>query len=151
MANVLFNDVVVGDLRSTGCNTKINHASFSVKLYPGVNTIKIDGTSLSDGYGVSINKVVLSSKYNATNLIVNGLFSQTPLIGMTFKLIDGGVPGWKALKAEVGDCRLYNSNWCLAKCLELDSDFNQRYTQVLNISSSNYAALVAQANAGGRC
>jgi hypothetical protein len=36
---------------------------------------------------------------------------------MTFQYVSGGVPGWKAKKAEVGDCRLYNSNWGLAACL----------------------------------
>jgi hypothetical protein len=70
MANVLFNDVVVGSL-DRGCSNGvfINRASFNVKLLPGVNTIKLDGTSLSDHYGISINNVSLTSAFNSTNLI----------------------------------------------------------------------------------
>ena len=43
--------------------------------------------------------------------------------------------------AQVGDCNAaYNSNWPLSsgQCIELDSDANVAYTQVITISQKQY-------------
>lgn len=65
---------------------------------------------------------------------------------MAWQLYPGGIYGWKAQKAEVGDCRIYNNGaWgCFGdnQCIELDSDRNQRYTQVINICETLYASLL---------
>jgi hypothetical protein len=99
MANIIWNNVVIGSLVSTTTNSAINHASYNVVLNAGTNIFQIDGTSLSDSYGISITNVHLYSIYNNTNLIVNGQFLQTPLNAYTYTYINGGVPGWVAYKA----------------------------------------------------
>jgi hypothetical protein len=142
MANIIWNNVVIATLVANTSNSGINRAVYSVVLNPGNNILQIDGTSLSDSYGVSITNVVLYSKYNNTNLIVNGKFLQTPIQVYTYNYVNGGLPGWTAFKAEVGDCRIYNSLWAVGLCIELDSDSNQRYTQVVTISQQQYSSLI---------
>lgn len=138
--NVLWNNVVIGSLVATSSNAGINHAVFQVTLNSGSNILQFDGTSLSDSYGISIDNVKLSSVYNASNLLVNGDFQAN--VGISagqFTYINGGINGWIASRAEVGDCRLYNGAWGASQCIELDSDSNQRYTQVITISEAYYA------------
>jgi hypothetical protein len=142
MANILWNNVVIDSLVSSSSNSAINHAAYNVTLNAGTNILQIDGTSLSDSYGVSITNVQLNSAYNHTNLIANGQFLQTPISTYTYQYINGGVPGWAAYKAEVGDCRLYNSHWTIGECIELDSDSNQRYTQTITVSQEDYSSLI---------
>jgi len=138
--NVLWNNIVIGSLVAT--TTGINHATFQVVLSSGDNLLQFDGAGASDGFGVSIDNVKLTSIYNNTNLIVNGNFQQPSLAANQFTYSNGGIPGWTAAKAEVGDCRLYNNLWASTQCLELDSDNNQRYTQVITISQLLYSTLV---------
>ena len=57
--------------------------------------------------------------------------------------INGGILGWQAVRAEVGFGTIYNSAWN-GPVLELDSDSNQRYTQVILISQALYSSLLFQ-------
>lgn len=141
--NVLWNNVVIGSLIADPSNQGVNHASFEVVLNAGDNVLQFDGASLSDSYGISIDKVKLTSPYNSSNLIVNGDFQPTAGLALgQYAYINGGIQGWAAAKAELGDCRLYNSHWGATFCIELDSDSNQRYTQVITISQQLYSSLV---------
>nr|BAK01612.1 predicted protein [Hordeum vulgare subsp. vulgare] len=140
--NVLWNNVVIGSLGYNG-NTNVNHATFTVTLNSGDNILNFDGTSLSDSYGLAIDNVKLTSVYNATNLIVNGAFS-SPSVGSGWNYYNGGILGWSAVRAEVGVGSTYNPAWGNNPVLELDSDSNQRYTQVITISQALYAQLVLQ-------
>lgn len=47
----------------------------------------------------------------------------------------GGIQGWSADVAEVGDCRIYNSDWKGGQCIELDSNRNQYYTQKFRVGA----------------
>jgi hypothetical protein len=141
-ANILWNNVVIGSLQYGG-STGINHATFTVTLNSGDNVLQFDGTGKSDSYGVSIDHVKLTSAYNSTNLIVNGDFN-TPYVGTGWTYVNGGILGWSAAKAEIGGGNNYNPNWPAGQCIELDSDSNQRYTQVISISQSLYSSLVFQ-------
>jgi hypothetical protein len=138
--NVLWNNVVIGSLVVSSANAGINHAVFQVTLNAGSNILQFDGAGLSDSYGISIDNVKLTSVYNTSNLLVNGDFQAN--VGISagqFTYINGGINGWVASRAEVGDCRLYNGAWGASQCIELDSDSNQRYTQVITISEAYYA------------
>jgi hypothetical protein len=140
--NVLWNNVVIGSLGYNG-NTVVNHATFSVILNSGDNILSFDGTSTSDSYGLAIDNVKLTSAYNTTNIIVNGDFS-SPSVGTGWNYINGGILGWTAVKAEVGYGNVYNPSWNTGSVIELDSDSNQRYTQVITISQALYSQLVLQ-------
>jgi hypothetical protein len=111
LANILWNNVIIDSLVPSISTSAINHASYNVTLHPDNNILQFDGTSYSDTYGVSITNVQLYSIYNNTNLIINGQFTQTSINAYTYSYINGGVPAWSAYKAEVGDCRIYNSHW----------------------------------------
>ena len=121
-------------------NNGINHANLAVELKAGDNVVQFDGTSFSDSYGITIDNVKLTSRYNSTNLIVNGDFS-TPCVGSGWNLYKGGIAGWSAVLAEVGDGGNYNCQWRTGQVIELDSDSNQRYTQVVKISDSLFSQL----------
>ncbi len=142
-ANVLWNNFVIASLRYTGNNAGVNRASYSVQLQSGDNILQFDGTGLEDSFGISIDNVKLVSAYNTTNLIVNGDFS-TPNVGSGFQYYAGGIYGWSAAKAEVGASFRYNLNWPAGQVIELDSDSNQRYTQVITISQLLYGQLLLQ-------
>ncbi len=142
-ANVLWNNFVLDSLQYNGANGGVNHASYSVILQSGENTLQFDGTSLDDSYGVTIDNVRLFSAYNSNNLIVNGDFS-SPAVGSGFSIIPGGITGWSAARAEVGYSGRYNTNWPAGQVIELDSDSNQRYTQTITISELQYGQLLLQ-------
>lgn len=139
-ADILWNNIVIDSLLCDGTNLAINHAKYTVKLHLGDNTLQLDGTSFSDSYGISIDNVKLYSACNSTNLIVNGDFS-SPFVGTGWQYIAGGIPGWKAFKAEIGGGNNYNNNWPAGQCIELDSDSNQRYTQVITIHQQLFNSL----------
>ena len=81
MGNVLWNNVVLDSLHFGKTNSAgVNRASYTVTLNSGENILQFDGTSLSDGIGLTIDNVRLTSIYNSTNLIVNGDFS-SPIVG----------------------------------------------------------------------
>jgi hypothetical protein len=141
-ANILWNNVVIGSLLFNG-NSGINHAKYTVTLNSGNNVLQFDGTSFSDSYGVSIDNVKLTSAYNSTNLIINGDFS-TPNVGTGWNYFNSGIYGWAAAKAEVGGGNNYNPNWPAGQAIELDSDSNQRYTQIITISQFLYSQLYLQ-------
>ena len=142
-ANVLWNNFVIASLKYTGSNAGVNHASYSVQLQSGDNILQFDGTGLDDSFGVSIDNVKLVSAFNSTNLIVNGDFS-IPNVGSGFQYYAGGIYGWSAFRAEVGASFRYNLNWPAGQVIELDSDSNQRYTQVITISQLLYGQLLLQ-------
>jgi hypothetical protein len=126
-ANVLWNDFVVGSLQYNGF-TGVSHASFDIVLKAGQNTLQFDGTSFSDGYGITIDNVRVFSIYNSTNLVVNGDFS-LPNVGSGWQYFaNGQIPGWSAVTGEVGYYTHYNPSWTSGQVLELDSTSNQRYT-----------------------
>jgi hypothetical protein len=141
-ADILWNNVVIGSLVSTTANQGVNHATFLVTLSAGDNILQFDGTSFSDSYGISVDNIKLTSAFNSTNLIVNGAFSQPALSAGQYTYINGAIPGWSGAKVEIGDCRNYNSEWTAGQCLELDSDSNQRYTQVISIPQPLYSSLL---------
>lgn len=142
-ANVLWNNVVIDSLQYNGYNGAVNKASYLVTLQSGDNFLQFDGTSTDDSYGVTIDNVKLFSAYNSSNLVVNGDFSN-PNVGSEFQYYIGGIPGWYAAKAEVGASFRYNPNWPAGQVAELDSDGNQRYTQVITISDLLYGQLLLQ-------
>jgi hypothetical protein len=143
MGNVLWNNVVLDSLHYGKTNqVGVNHAVYYVTLNPGENILQFDGTSRSDSYGLTIDNVKLTSDYNSTNLVINGDFS-SPAVGRGWNYFNGGILGWQAVRAEVGFGTIYNSAWN-GPVLELDSDSNQRYTQVILISQSLYSSLLFQ-------
>ena len=144
---VVWNDVIVGNLVPS--DDDIQHSTFDVVLLPGKNVLHIDGAGNSDSYGLVVDKVSLSSVFDSSNLIKNGDFEHPSVNPHSFQYIDGGIPHWEALRAEVGDCRIYNDEWNSFghnQCIELDSDGNQRYTQVVKVGVHEYAKLVLKAN-----
>lgn len=81
MGNVLWNNVVLDSLHFGKTNSAgVNRASYTVTLNSGENILQFDGTSLSDGFGLTIDNVRLTSIYDSTNRIVNGDFS-SPIVG----------------------------------------------------------------------
>jgi hypothetical protein len=143
MGNVLWNNVVLDSLYYSKTNfAGVNHASYQVTINSGENVLQFDGTSLSDSFGLAIDNVKLTSAFNGTNLIVNGDFS-SPSVGTGWNYFNGGIYGWSAVRAEVGYGTIYNSGWN-GPVLELDSDSNQRYTQVITISQALYSQLIFQ-------
>lgn len=148
--NVLWNNEVVGTL--TANDYDVHHETIYVKLKPGNNLLQIDGASNSDSYGANVDNVRLTSPYTNYNLVLNGEF-ENPDTGNGWSFFVGGIPHWKAVKAEVGHCHdVYNSNWPMSseQCIELDSDSNQRYTQTITISQLKFnQILVSQAASEG--
>lgn len=145
-ADVIWNNVVVGSINPQ--DYAVHHGSILVQLKPGENALSFDAASTSDSFGLTIDNVKLSSSYNASNLIVNGGF-ETPYVGGSgsWNYFNGGIYGWTAVKAEVGQCgSVYNANWQAAsgQCVELDSDSNQRYTQKIIISQMVFTNLLIQ-------
>lgn len=128
---ILLNNQIIDSLPNPTSTLKINHASYAVKLRKGENRLQFDGSGLSDAYGLTIDNVKLTSATRPSNLISNGDFSVPKLNAGEYVMIAGGISGWSATTGEVGDCQLYNANWPIGQCLELDSDSNQRYTQVV--------------------
>jgi len=144
MGNVLWNNVILDSLHyGKKNNAAVNKAVYSVTLNSGENILQFDGTSLSDGIGLTIDNVKLTSAFNTTNLVVNGDFS-SPAVGQGWNYFNGGILGWQAVRAELGFGKLYNSAWN-GPVLALDSDSNQRYTQVISISNGLYSQLLFQA------
>ena len=140
-ANILWNDVVIASL--TPSDAAVHHFSQQVSLQVGDNILNLDGAGLSDGYGLGIANVKLTSSSNPTNLIINGDFSADSLGSSLWNVFVGGIKGWKANKAEVGYCyKVYSSSWPNNNqlCIELDADANQRYTQVISASSNLFTA-----------
>ncbi len=144
MGNVIWNNQVIDSLYfgKDGAGAGVNHASYTVTLNSGDNVLSFDGTSMSDSYGLTIDNVKLTSAYNSLNLIVNGDFS-IPAVGNAWNYFNNGINGWSAVRAEVGAGTIYNPSWS-GPVLELDSDSNQRYTQVITISQSYYSQLLLQ-------
>lgn len=142
--NVFWNNIVLDSLYSgkPGSTAGVNHAVYTVTLNSGDNILSFDGTSTSDSYGLAIDSVKLTSAYNGSNLVFNGDFS-TPNVGNGWNYFNGGISGWSAVRAEVGKGTIYNAYWS-GQVLELDSDSNQRYTQVISISQSLYSHLLFQ-------
>lgn len=133
---------MIGSLAYNG-NTNVNHAVYTVTLNAGDNVLNFDGTSFSDSYGLAIDNVKLTSAFNGTNLIVNGAFS-SPSVGSGWNYFNGGILGWSCARAEVGAGNVYNAQWGSSPVLELDSDSNQRCTQVITISQGLYSQLLLQ-------
>lgn len=134
-ANVVWNNVVIGTISPN--NYGVKHAVFYVQLRAGHNYLSFDASGSSNSFGLSIDNVKLSSKYNHYyNLIKNGGFEHPDLGGQNFKYFPGGIPAWKALNLEIGKCSVYNPYWPAnsGQCLEVDSDANQRVTQVITVS-----------------
>jgi hypothetical protein len=139
--NVLWNNFVLASLFPT--NNSVQHASFQVTLNLGDNILQFDGSGLSDSYGISIANVQLYSVYNSTNLVKNGNFANPALGPNQWGYYQGGINSWYASNAEVGDCRVYNNAWAYSQCIELDSNVNNRYTQVISVDQATYASLLA--------
>lgn len=137
-ANIIFNGIIVASLPGPCVGTGVNHLTQLVKLKKGDNVLQIDGAAVSDAYGISITNVRLTSCENQANLVRNGDFSTPEVSRGRYNYINGGFDGWSVFKAEVGDCKLYNGKWSDGlQCIELDSDANQRYTQVIHIGSDD--------------
>jgi len=142
-ANILWNNLVIASLVPT--DYSVHHFQYNVNLQPGANVLQFDAASYSDSFGLEIANVQLTSAYNSTNLILNGNFANPNLGGAGhWNYFNGGILGWTAVKAEVGDCKsIYNSNWpANQQCIELDSDSNQRYTQTITISQAQFSQLL---------
>ena len=95
-ANIFLNGALVANLVSVVANTGVNHFSRSVTLLECDNVLQIDGTGLSDSFGISISNVKLYSAVNSTNAITNGDFTQPILAFGTWEYVNGGIPGWTA-------------------------------------------------------
>lgn len=140
--SVIWNNIVVVTLAPT--DFAIKHAVYYVELKAGDNSLQFDGASSSDSFGLTIDNVRLTSPYCPYNLINNGEF-ENPSLGGGYNFYNGGIPYWKALKAEVGDCHsIYNPNWPAntGQCIELDTDKNTRYTQTIHISQFKFNKLL---------
>ena len=134
-AEILWNDEVIASLVPQDFN--VYHFNISVKVKAGANTLAFDSAGVSDGYGLIIDNVRLASIYNSNNLISNGNFGSISAAPGYWNYYNNGITGWWAVKAEVGHCRtVYNDNWpaTAGNCIELDTDSNQRYIQIITIS-----------------
>jgi len=109
-AEIVWNDVVIASLIPQDFN--VYHFNSSVKLKAGANTLAFDSAGISDGYGLIIDNVKLTSVYNSNNLISNGNFASISAVPGYWNYYNNGISDWWALKAEVGHCRtVYNDNW----------------------------------------
>lgn len=141
-ADILWNDAVIASLVPS--DYLLHHFAIQVRVVAGDNTLELDGAGVSDGYGLIIDNVKLTSDYNSTNLIFNGDFSAPALGANNWNYFNGGIAGWWAAKAEAGDGdSIYNANWPAAygQVIELDSDSNQRYLQTITITQSLFSSL----------
>lgn len=103
-AEIVWNDVVIASLIPQDFN--VYHFNSSVKLKAGANTLAFDSAGISDGYGLIIDNVKLTSVYNSNNLISNGNFALYPLfqvIGTTIIMafLTGGLSKLKLDIAEL--------------------------------------------------
>ncbi len=90
----------------------------------GDHTLIFEGIGKSDGLGISIANVVLRPRDQSKNLLINGNFSY-PNVGLNrMRYIRGGIQGWAAEIAEIGDCKYYNNDWKSGQCIELDTTKN---------------------------
>ena len=125
-------------------NTDIQRAYHDVELREGYNFLQFQGTGGSDGYGMVIDKLTLKSATDV-DIIVNGEFDDPKAEEYKFVNADKKFKGWNVVKAEIGDCRIYNTAWNKFghnQCMELDSSSNQLYTQVIYLSPLEYRKLV---------
>jgi hypothetical protein len=95
-ANVLWNNVVIDSLVPS--STGISHASYTLNPNSCIdNVLQFDGTSTSDGIGLTISNVKFysSSNVNQTNFptFTNGLF-QLPVVAANSFEIGDPIPGW---------------------------------------------------------
>ena len=128
--NVVWNNYVIASL--VPCDYKIKHFCQEVKVHQGQNILAFDGTGLSEGSGLGIANVKLT-RCGEASIIKNGNFACNSLGKSSSGLFKGGISEWRADNAEVGICNIYNSNWPSngQNCIELDSNINQRYIQVV--------------------
>ena len=70
-----------------------------------------EGTGRSDSLGITVSNIVLRRQDSCRNLLINGDISYPKVGANTFRYFHGGINGWNANIAEVGDCRYYNNDW----------------------------------------
>jgi hypothetical protein len=149
-ASVVWNGQVISSISAS--DYSVHNETIQVWLRPGNNILNFDGAGASDSYGITIDNVELASYFWTANLVLNGQF-ENPSTGNSWTFVPGGIPHWKAVKAEVGNGQLvYNSNWPAAtnQVIELDSGSNQRYTQTFFIDQSLFGQMsVKQVAADG--
>ena len=56
------------------CDYKINTQVLYVDVNAGPNSLKFQGAGISDGYGLTIDKVKLIRDGDTTNIVINGDF-----------------------------------------------------------------------------
>ena len=81
----------------------------------------------------------------SSNLLVNGDFSMTYLMGLNYKYVIGGVEGWNCTtKCEIDDCLKLNQYYqlqssfnaaCTGQVIDLSSDSIQNVTQEITLTS----------------
>ena len=79
------------------------------------------------------------------NLVKNGGF-EDPKLTVDWKYIDGGLPHWKSNKGEVGGCGIYSDKFAswYGQWIELDTDQNDKYTQEIDVSDTEFDGLLDQ-------
>ena len=98
---------------------------------------------MSDSYGITVDKVQLTSTFSNENLIANGDFETPALTPGSYTIENGGFSGWTSSEYELGGCKIYNDAWHAGQCIELDGNVNIRYTQVLLVDAEVYRSLIA--------
>ena len=68
---------------------------------------------------------------------MNGNFQQ-PNVGSGWNFFTGSILGWTGAVIEVGAGNIYNGAWGATQVVELDSNSNQRYQQIITISQQQY-------------
>ena len=116
----------------------LNHLRKYKTCKRGINTLTINGTGASNGYGMTIDNVKLSipkevrvAKFDE-DAIKNGGF-ENPSQNGGWKIIND-VPNWIVNpNAELGQGTLYNGNWKTGQIAELDTNQNSSLTQIFNL------------------
>ena len=118
----------------TPCDYKVHTKVLYVHVNSGMNSLKFQGTGVSNGYGLTIDNVKLTRYGTKTNIVVNGGFEK-PSVGKGWKIFND-IPGWWGNGFEVGSSHLYNCRWGKTKVIELDGHKNAHLTQKWNFNSN---------------
>ena len=121
-----------------------NIFSFKVNVTASVgrNSLQFEGAGVSDGKGLTIDKVSLIRVGSANNIVVNGDF-EVPAQngGWNFQ---NDIPGWTGKGIKIGWGDLFNTNWN-SQVIELDGSRNYEITQLFTFDSSlNLVANIQQ-------
>lgn len=111
----------------------MKHEELILNLENGDHTLIFEGSGRSDTLGITVTNIVVRRRDSSRNLLINGDFSFPNLGHAQLQYFVGGIQGWSADLAELGNCRYYNDDWRAGQCIDLDSNRNQFYFQKFRV------------------